>query len=64
MKQEPDSGLADCVHHPYLELSLIRPKKDNCLVVLHNFIGVGAGGQIFFFKSKSNLHKIIASISQ
>ena len=24
-------------------------KKNNCMVVLHNFFGVGAGGQIFFF---------------
>ena len=39
--------------------------KDNSLVVLHNF-RVGAGGQIFFpffFKSKSKLHRIIASLS-
>ena len=44
----------------------IRPKK-NCLVVLHNFFWEGTGGQIFififFFKSKSKLHRIIASIS-
>ena len=27
----------------------VRPKKNNCLVVLHNFFWEGAGGQIFFF---------------
>ena len=26
-----------------------KRKKNNCLVVLHNFFGVGVGGQIFFF---------------
>ena len=46
----------------------LRPKKNNCLVVLHNFFWEGAGGKIFFFfrfffKSKSKLHRIIASIS-
>ena len=49
-------------------LPLVRPKKNNCLVVLHNFFGVGVGGGFFFlfffFKSKSNLHGIIAFISQ
>ena len=48
----------------YLKL---RPKTNNCLVVLHNFFWEGAGGwiffKIFFFKSKSKLHGIIASIS-
>ena len=27
-------------------------EKNNCLIVLHNFFGIGAGGQIFFFKIK------------
>ena len=37
--------------------------KNNCLVVLHNFFGVGAGRQIFFFfQIKSKLCGIIASI--
>ena len=43
----------------------IRPKKIKfCLVVLHNFFG-SRGGRAgrFFFKSKSKLHRIIASIS-
>ena len=46
----------------------VRPKQNNCLVVLHNFFRVSAGRRIFFlriffFKSKSKLHIIIASIS-
>ena len=45
------------------------PPKNNCLVVLHNFFWVGAGGRIFkifrffSFKPKSTLHRIIASLS-
>ena len=46
------------VAHPYQkpwvsnEQLNIRPKKNNCLVVLHNFFWEGAGGQIFFFQMK------------
>ena len=59
-------------HHVILILLLFKwcqlwfkAPQNNCLVVLHNFFWVGAGGWIFlfiyFFKSKSKLHWIIAS---
>ena len=40
-------------------------QRNNCLVVLHNFFGVGEGRLIFFssLKSKSKLWGITASIS-
>ena len=41
--------------------------KNNCLVVLQNFFGVGVGRQIFFlkifFKSESKPYVIIVSLS-
>ena len=51
------------IHVPlhFKDLSL-RPEKNNRLVVLHNFFEVGSGTQIFFSKSKSKLHRIMASI--
>ena len=51
-------------HHTNVVPQLkVRPKKNNCLVVLHNFFWEGAGRHFFFLKSKSKLHGIIASIS-
>ena len=39
-----------------LPLTKMSPPPNNCLVVLHNIFGVGAGGEIFFFFFKSKLN--------